>query len=136
MQLKRYTDYALRIMVCLEERLKRDRSLQGVPAPDVIAAAGIPIVSFNRICGLLEEHRLIYRKISRANEVRLYPGENFKKQSLLSVAEAVEGNMDVFAVFDRQSSVVQMYESKLFEVQRKMYRELSGVTIAKLAGER
>ena len=132
MQLKRDTDYALRIMICIAEGLKISGKQEGVALSSVVASTGIPIVTFNRVCGRLEEKGLIRKEVSKEGEKWLYPCNDFWGQSLLSIGEAAEGNMEIFAVFDRNSYIAQTYGEKLKKTQKNLDKVFSEATMAAL----
>ena len=129
MQLKRDTEYAMRIMICIAEDRRKNGKKSGVPVSNVISSTGIPKVTFDRICGNLEEKGMIRKEITGEGEKYMYPGKGFWKQSVLSIGEAIEGNMEMFAVFDRSSCVIQKYGDKLKETQEKLNHVLSEITM-------
>jgi len=136
MQLKRDTEYAMRIMIYIAELQKENGQQAGVPSSNMIAKAGIPIVSFNRISDRLEEKGLIRKEASVEGESWLYPGSGFWKQSILSIGEAVEGNMKIFDVFDRNSYISQTYGKVLLETQRDLEQILSEKTLESILNGR
>lgn len=129
MQLKRDTEYALRIMVHMAEHLKGNGKQTGIPSTNVIANTGIPIVTFNRICGCLEDNGMIRKEIDENGEKWLYPGHRFWEQSILSIGEAVEGNMKIFVIFDKNFNLSQSYGKKLQETQNSLDHILSQTTL-------
>jgi len=132
MQLKRDTEYAMRIMVYIAEHLKQSGKRTGTPSSTVIANTGIPMVTFNRICSRLEDNGMIRKEISKDGEKWLYPGNGFWKQSILSIGEAVEGNMKIFVIFDKKSYLSQSYGEKLQEIQNSLDQILSETTLASI----
>jgi len=132
MQLKRDTEYAMRIMVYIAEHLKQSGKRTGTPSSTVIANTGIPMVTFNRICSRLEDTGMIRKEISKDGEKWLYPGNGFWEQSILSIGEAVEGNMKIFVIFDKKSYLSQSYGEKLQEIQNSLDQILSETTLASI----
>ncbi len=129
MQLKRDTDYAVRIMVCMAESLQENEDKKGMTAAEIIATTGIPRASFFRICGYLEEHQLL-RKVTEADgEIWIYPGRDFWDQSLFSISEAVEGNMQIFVIFGRNSHLLKKYGKQFEQVQEKVSESLAEITL-------
>ena len=135
MQLKRDTEYAMRIMVYIAEYLKENGKRGGVPSSNVIANTGIPIFSFNRICERLEENGLIRKATIKEGEKWLYPGNGFWEQSILSIGEAVEGNMKIFLIFDKNSYFSQAYGKKLQETQKSLDHILSNTTLESIVSD-
>ena len=130
MQFKRDTDYALRILFGLAEGLAGgEDGQQGVPTGSIAAKTGIPKPSFERICGYLEQHGIIYQEMSSRGEPRMYPGEGFWDQSLLQIADAVEGGTQLFAVFDRRSQLFRQCGGKLEAIQSGFDKILSGIDL-------
>ena len=135
MQLKRDTEFAMQIMVCIAERQKEDKKMTGVPTSEVITETRIPLVTFQRICGYLEERQLIRKETMADGDSRLYPGKNFWGQSLLSIAEAVEGNMQIFVIFNRNTSLVQKYGAVFKDAQKEVSKSLSNITLDMLVNQ-
>ena len=136
MQLKRETDYAIRVMICIAEALKDRGEEAGVSASEIIGRTQIPRVSFYRICSYLEESQLIVKKGGKNREVLFYPGELFWEQSLLSVAEAVEGNMRIFVLFGRNTSLLKKYAPVVRTVQNEIDAALSAVTMESIVNQK
>ena len=120
MQLKRDTEYALRIMVYMAEYLKSHASQKGISSSNVISKTGIPLVSFNRICERLGDKGIIVRKNYNEGEKMLYPGKFFWEQSIFSLGECMEGNMDIFAVFDKNTFLTHTYGKELMNIQKEV----------------
>ncbi len=135
MQLKRDTEYAMQIMVCIAETLSKDRKEIGITETEILTKTGLPKFCFLRICGYLEEHHLIYRNTKENGEPCLCPGESFWEQSLFSIAEAVEGNMQIFVIFPDKSHLIQAYGQVFRSTQQKIQHLLSEVTMASLVGQ-
>ena len=135
MQLKRDTEYAMRIMVYIAEHLKQKGKRTGTPSSNVIANTGIPIVTFNRICGRLEDSGMIRKEVGEDGEKWLYPGNGFWEQSILSIGEAVEGNMKILVIFDKNSSLSQSYGKKLQETQNSLDYILSKTTLESIVAD-
>jgi len=129
MQLKRDTEYALRIMTCIAEHLKKDGPQAGVSPHEVITDTGIPVVTFYRICRYLEEQQIILKRASIDGRKRLYPGKDFWQHSILSIGRAVEGNMELFILFDKSTPFAKTYGEKLQETQADLNQLLSKTTL-------
>lgn len=135
MQLKRDTEYALRIMLCIAEELQNSDRQKGFPSTLVLEKTAVPLVSFYRICRSLEANGLICNGIKEDGVKWIYPGKDFWSQNILSIGEAIEGTMMLFAVFDKNSYFTQAYGEKLKDVQNSLNEVLSKTTISELINE-
>lgn len=129
MQLKKDTDYAWRIMICTAKHIQKDNYNKGVLMADIVADTGIPKPAFNRICSTLEEKGMLYTAIGAKGERLLYPGVDFWQQSILSIGEAVEGNMKVFVLFDKNAGPTRYYAESLTKIQNNLEDVLSDATL-------
>ena len=132
MHLKRDTEYALRIMTCMAEHLKKNRKAAGISSSCVIAETDISLITFNRICNCLEEKKLILKKSREEGDKWLYPGNDFWKQSIFTIGKAVEGNMELFVVFDKNAHFTQTYGNRLEEIQKNLEQVLLKTTLEEL----
>ena len=94
-----------------------------------VADTGIPKPAFNRICSTLEEKGMLYTAIGAKGERLLYPGVDFWQQSILSIGEAVEGNMKVFILFDKNAGPTRYYAESLTKIQNNLEDVLSDATL-------
>ncbi len=132
MQLKRDTDYALRILLCMgEQSLDGDAPAAGLTLPELSARAGVPKISANRICGYLECKNILSKRRENG-ELLYFPGEALTRQTLLDVLSATEGGAHLFAVFDRKTELYRTYGAQLEAVQKAIEDVLSGVSLADL----
>ncbi len=129
MQLKRDTDYALRIMICTAKHIQKNNIDKGVLMADIATDTGIPKLAFNRICSRLEEKGMLYTATGAKGEKLLYPGVDFWQQSILTIGEAVEGNMKVFILFDKNASPAPYYKESLTKAQKNLEDALSDATL-------
>lgn len=134
MQLTRDSDYAMRIMIgmteCLEEAA--DASA-GVEHTGLLLRTGIPWVRFNRIVRRLEEHGILREEKTSQGETRIHAGDEFWSQSVRSIAQAVEGNTKVFALFDMRLPLYVKYGGELIGLQEEVDGILEGATIRGIA---
>ena len=129
MQLKRDTDYALRIMICTAKHIQKNNYDKGVLKTDIATDTGIPKPAFNRICSRLEEKGMLYTATGAKGEKLLFPGVDFWQQSILTIGEAVEGNMKVFILFDKNASPAPYYKESLTKAQKNLEDVLSDATL-------
>ncbi len=130
MQLKRDTDYALRIMLCLTDQcLVKQTAPNGLSMLDISALTGIHKLSAERICGDLVRGRFIIRRTGKGREVRFLPREGLGDASLLEVVTATENSADLFAVFDRRARPYQRSGALLRHIEEQSKELLSQTTI-------
>ena len=138
MQLKRDTDYALRILFYIGgQQSGTDAASNGFSSSDISTQTGVPRMSVDRICGYLGEKRIIAAKTAENGEYLYYPGPGFGRKSLLEVVRAAEGGADIFAVFDRKSPFYRAHGARLREIQAGLDKLLSDISLKDfLGGER
>jgi|GEM_PF-1315329 len=135
MQLKRDTDYAVRILYCLHQNHVADKSAvrKGVTISEIAMQTGTPKPVAGRICESLKEKGMIYLTDEQpATEKAYYSTEELLKYSLLDVIEAVEGTGEIFAVFDKRSEAYKSCEGWLLRVQMKTEGVLAKATFESL----
>ena len=88
MQLKRDTDYALRIMICTAKHIQKNNQDKGVLKTDIATDTGIPKPAFNRICSRLEEKGMLYTATGAKGEKLLFPGVDFWQHYKESLSKA------------------------------------------------
>lgn len=135
MQLKRDTDYALRIMLRMAEHFKETGKQTGILSSYIIAKTGIPVVTFNRIVKRMEEHNLLYKITGPGGITWLYSRKDFWDQSLLSIVKTIEDGTDIFGVFDRNYYTEEIYGRIIMEVQSVLDQAMSEMTIKVLLGK-
>ncbi len=132
MQLKRDTEYALRILFCLgEQRLTRRRVI-GLTAQQISARSGVPKVGTDRICRLLEKSGLIRCRTNRSGDTVFLARPSFAKSSLLDVIQITEPGTQMFAVFDRSSPFYTAAAPQLQRLQEAGERLLTEITLGDL----
>ncbi len=130
MQLKRDTDYALRILTCAAERKKNKRTFSGgLTLQDLSMYTGMPRVSVDRICRCLEKKKLLIKATGVKNETVYFATERSDELSLLDIIAAVEQETDLFAVFDKKSDMYRTQEEKFSDIQHRMEEYLSQIKV-------
>lgn len=133
MQLKRDTDYALRILMCAAEQKKNKKSFSGgLTIQEISARTGMPRVSVDRICRCLEKSKLIVKATGVRGENVYFADDRTPELSLLEIIEAVEKETQLFAVFDKKSDMYRMHEAFFREVQLEIEKTLSEATVEKI----
>lgn len=134
MQLKRDTDYAIRILFCLKETIVSElsESQTGLTLSEIAANTGLARTTAGRICDSLVENGLIHVSGNDGSgEVTYYADQKMLKHSLLDVIEATESTGNIFAVFDRKSLMYKNCRKELERMQKKCEKVLSSTTLEK-----
>ncbi len=137
MQLKRETDYALRILLYIGQRCSDETApCEGVSIFDISSQTGIPRIRAGRICGYLKETGLIRETASETHETLYAPGEGLLQRSLLDIVAVTEYNTHLFAVFDRQSQLYRSQARQFQKIEAEIEEILSNIPLqALLQGE-
>jgi len=137
MQLKRDTDYALRIILCIGESWLDSRAdPDGLSLSEISLHTGVPKISVNRICGNLKDRMILSSGRTTEKSVSFYPCPAFFRLSLLDIIEASEDNVNLFALFDRTNRLYSAQTERLQRVQNDIESILSGTTVEDLLGEK
>jgi len=130
MQLRRDTEYALRILFHIgAECLSRQAQWDGPTLSEISSKAGVPKVIAGRICGVLEENEVIVSKKAPGGELLYRPGPAYERSSVLDIILLTEHNAKLFAVFDKNSSFYRAQGSRLQLIQAQLEKELSALKI-------
>ena len=135
MQLKRDTDYAFRVLYCLNERYKatRGRARRGLTLTEIASRAGIPKTAAERVCSGLYEKGLINLSVGKNH---YYSAANhLLNYSLLDVIEAVENTGKIFAVFDRITPMYKSCGEQINLAQEKCEQMLASISVGSLLGK-
>lgn len=134
MQLKRDTDYALRILHCINTLQSSNSNKYGTypTISDITLYSGVSKTPALRICGKLCNSQIlkVYKDNLTGKEHYMLP--DVKNSSLLDVIEAVEKSCNIFAVFDKKSSFYKNHETYLASVQNDMFSLLSNTSLYSL----
>ena len=135
MQLKRDTDYAVRILYCLNQNYAIDNSgeKKGVTLSEIAMQTGTPKLVAGRVCDSLKEKGIIF-SISEQDtaEKSFSSNKTLLSFSLLDVIEAVEGTCQLFAVFDKRFAGYRTYEDHIKKIQKQTERVLAKATLSSL----
>lgn len=116
MQLKRDTEYALRILFTVAGATDP----RGITRTEIRNRSGLPRAGVNRICDRLESAGLITcRREDNGEGVYAAAADLFRK-SLLDVICAVEQGVPLFAVFEKGSAFFSQNEGRLTTLQGKV----------------
>ena len=134
-QLKRDTDYALRVLSSIRESGQTDRRARGLTQLEISRQSGIPRLAVGRICKMLCAGGILHVKAPQTaggqetGDPRYYTPDGFAGLTLLDVVEASEGTGKIFAVFDRQSPMYRECEEQIRAVEDAVERELRNVSL-------
>lgn len=127
MQLKRDTDYAFRILLVMAESAT-DKEFQGLKAKEICEKTDVPRQIVLRLCNLLSAMGFI--KKDEADKSTIYiPESDLPKKTLLDVIQVIEGQTNLFAVFDRRTEIYQRYGFMTESVNNILSNELSKITL-------
>lgn len=135
MQLKRDTDYAVRILYCLNqtEDTAVSTAAKGLSLSEIAMRTGMPKVVAGRVCESLKDKGVVSLTSDPEAVEKVYcSSKDLLNYSLLDVIEAVEGNCQLFAVFDKRSIGYKNCEEQLQKVQKRTERVLAKATLSSL----
>ena len=127
MQLKRDTDYALRLMLGVAKYAGEN----GILLAELCRYASVPQTIAARLCSKLVKAGLL--KDNKANNQPLYfAGDNIQNKTLLDVVQVIEGTVDMFAVFDHSTELYACGKHEFALSERQLESSLSGISLKKL----
>ena len=139
MQLKRDTDFAIRILYCLKQKSKATdpSGAGGLTLNEIAAQTGAPKTAVGRLCEKLEEKGIIDLCCEpKAPEKAYCAGPHLLDQSFLSVINAVEGTGELFAVFDKRTAAYSCSETQIQRIQKSIEKILTETTLRRLFREK
>ena len=128
MQLKRDTDYAIRILLVMAEPALNEKELQKLELKTICEKTSVPRQIALRLCNLLSDTGFIKKEETDGGTTYMPENDLFEK-TLLDIIHAVEGQSNLFAVFDRRAEVYAKYGLALASVNAALSEELSRITI-------
>ncbi|MBQ1705827.1 MAG: Rrf2 family transcriptional regulator [Clostridia bacterium] len=134
MQLKRDTDYALRILSCIGSRsAEGTMPPEGISLRTISSQTGVPKLSVNRVCRNLEHKKILSVETSAGGDLMYRPAEGFYERTLLDAIMATEGSFKLFAVFDKKTALYRKYRGKLEKTQEEVEKSLQKITMKDLS---
>jgi len=132
MQLKRDTDFALRMLFCLKQH--RDNTeideSNGLTLTEIAAQTGVPRIVAKRICECLQAKKVLFVSYNQEDDEKtFYSAGDLSAFSLLDVIEAVEGTGRLFAAFSRSSSMYKNCKDQILKIQKKTENILSKTSL-------
>lgn len=127
MQLKRDTEYALRILMCVA--MQKD---DGITALEISKRTAVPASITARLCQKMTDAKLMKSVNISKNSTGYLMSEGALDKTLYDVISVVEGHSELFAVFDRTT---EMFSAglKYFEGTEEKFTDLlKQLTLQKL----
>ena len=135
MQLKRETDFAIRILYCLYRNCA-DREFGnrlGLTLTEIAAQTKVPKTIAGRICEYLLDKKMIhFVPWEEYSEKSFHATSALLAFSLKDVVEAVEGHGRLFAIFDKNSNAFAACRDQLLMVEEKVDEVLEETTLGML----
>lgn len=130
MQLKRDTDYALRILLCAAKQDPENKF--GMTVPEFSKNTSVPVTIASRLCRNLADAKFLNVTDPSDGCVRYMLRQSAFKKTLLNVICAVEDHGDLFAVFDRATELYAICRDYFDKVNHQLSNSLNSITIAEL----
>ena len=128
MQLKRDTDYAIRILLVMAEPTLNKKELERLDLKSICEKTSVPRAIALRLCNLLSDAGFLKKEETDGNTI--YMSENdLSEKTVLDIIDAVEGQSNLFAVFDRRAEIYTKYGFALASVNAALSDELNKITI-------
>lgn len=125
MQLKRDTDYALRILLYIA--LQSSRNSSGMTAFELSRHTAVPPIIAARLCRTLTDTRFLTLK-----ENMYALAKSARNKSLFDVICAVEGRCSLFAVFNKTEEAYTGCEADFDRVDQQVTSALKSLTLRQL----
>ncbi len=130
MQLKRDTDYALRLMLGVAKYADEN----GILLVELCRHASVPQTIAARLCSKLVKAELL-KENKTESQMTYSGGDNFQNKTLLDVVQAIEGTADMFAVFDRSTELYACGKYEFALSERQLTESLGGISLQKLTNK-
>ncbi len=130
MQLKRDTDYALRLILGVTKYADEN----GISLFELCRHASVPQAIAARLCSKLVEGELL-KESAREDRSVYFAGDNIQRKTLLDVVLTIEGTADMFAVFDHSTELYTCGKREFAMAERYLEKGLSGVEIQRLTNK-
>lgn len=124
MQLKRDTDYALRLLLCTARQTRENTS--GRSLQTLSKETHVPATIATRLCSRMEEADLLRIAYGSGKSKRYLLGEDAMNKTLYDVICAIEGHRDIFAVFDRTTELFSSGKA-YFQIAEGQFEKAMGV---------
>lgn len=134
MQLKRDTDYALRILSCIGSRDGGGMAMpEGLSLRSISSLTGVPKLSANRVCRNLEHKKILFSENAAGGELIYRPTEGFYERTMRDIIDATEGSFKLLAVFDKKTTLYRKHRTRLEKMQEEVESVLQKITLKDLS---
>lgn len=131
MQLKRESDYTLRIAIFLTREQIAEEN-KGIKFKNVCAQTGVPLTVAKRICGMLAEKNLI-EIIDDNSCVMIMAKPGLKNKTIYEILDISDDGGSVFAVFNRKNKQYENCGSVFNTIDDQIHRSFKQITVGTLA---
>ena len=131
MNLQRNTDYALRIIICILELCKKKSAYRhGISIYNICIQTGVQKITASRICESLYQKNLLIQSLPRDGSPSGYlPSDSLERLTLLELIYIIEGNTDIFALFNKNNKFLDSNKSLLTVINGKVNSDLLQVNM-------
>lgn len=131
MQLKRDTDYALRILLCAVQKTRQDEVWMTIP--EISKQTSIPATITGRLCRKLTDAKLLQvmeltEDASRYAMYAIDPASLHK--SVFDVICVIEGRSDLFAIFNKSTELYSLCKEFFEDTDRNLTDSLKRMTLS------
>ncbi len=127
MQLKRDTDYALRLLLCVAKYSEKN----GISVSDLSRYASVPRATAHRLCSKLTDAELL-KEIKEDTRSFYSVRDDIMNKTLLDVVLATEETVDMFAVFDHSTEVFICGKNEFVLAEHQLTQSLGSISLQKL----
>lgn len=128
MQLKKDTDYAIRLLLALAEPDHEKQKRQGKKLKVLCERAAVPRPIALRLCSLLADAGFL-NKEERSDSIMITQTDDLLSKTVLDVINAVEGQSNLLAVFDRKTELFERYGLVLELLNETLSKAFGQMTI-------
>ncbi len=130
MQLKRDTDYALRLMLGVAKYADEN----GILLVELCRHASVPQTIASRLCSKLVKTGFL-RENKAGSQSLYFAGDDIRNKTLLDVVQAIEGTADMFAVFDHSTELYACGKYEFALAERQLAESLGGISLQRLINQ-
>lgn len=131
MNLQRDTDHALRIIICIV-KLCSNKAVyrQGISMYNICIQTGVQKINASRICDTLCQKGLLVSALPKDGSTPGFlPAKDIEKLTLLELIDIIEGNTNIFALFNTQHKFMEPNKTLLMTINNNIDSYLSQVCI-------
>ena len=131
MNLQRDTDHALRIIICIVKLCsKKAIYRQGISMFNICIQTGVQKINAARICDTLCQKGLLVPALPKDGSTPGYlPAKDIEKLTLLELIDIIEGNTNIFALFNTNHTFMEPNIPLLLSINEHINAYLSQVSI-------